>query len=61
MNKNTMRIFSVLTLSLGLLSLLMIFMSEINSAEFYISVITFILDIVVFIVSVVLIRRKAGE
>lgn len=61
MSKSILRLFAVLIFSLGLLSLLMIFMSEINSAEFYISIITFVIDFIVFIFCILLNKRKAGE
>ena len=61
MSKSVLRLFAVLIFSLGLLSLLMIFMSEINSAEFYISIITFVIDFIVFIFCIILNKRKAGE
>ena len=60
MNKQLLHVFSVVILSVGLISLLMIFWSPIGSAEFYISIITFIIDIAAFITCIIIIKKKFG-
>ena len=61
MNKQLMQVFSVVIFSVGLIALMMIFWVPTGSAEFYISIITFIIDILAFITCIIIIKKKFGD
>ena len=61
MNNRLSKAFAVSILSIGLLSFFMIFITPFGSAEFYISIFTFIIDFIAFIICIYLIKRKEGK
>ncbi len=61
MEKSRISLIFRFTLILGLLSLFMIFFTTFNTAEFYISCVTFAINVIVAIIAGVLIRKKHGE
>lgn len=61
MEKSRISLIFRFTLILGLLSLFMIFFTTFNTAEFYISCISFAINVAVAVIAGLMIKKKNGE